>query len=122
MIIKSFTGILAIFLISYFVFGQKKIKFIVLNKSSESFDSLIIRSHNLNEVFLRFKPGDSICKKVEFYGFPGNGEGGFSISIYQKDSLVYGDVFGYFFNSSYVKENYKITVSTNRIVKIDGYP
>lgn len=122
MIIKSSIGILAIFLMSYLFSAPKKIQLMVLNKSNESFDSLIIRSHKLNEVFLSLKPGDSIAKKVEFFSFPGNGEGGFSISIYQKDSLVYGNVFGYFFNSSYVKENYKITVSANRVVKIDGYP
>lgn len=122
MVKKFLAGIIFLSGLIYLLFIQKNVRFIVINQSAETFDSVLIRSHKLEQVFLNVKPGDSLSRKTAFYCPPGNGEGGFSVSIYKKGSLQYGNVFGFFMNASYVKENYKITILENYSAKIIAYP
>lgn len=122
MILKSLVAIILLYGIFYFLFLQKNVRFIVINSSAETFDSVLIRSHKLEQVFLNVKPGDSLSRRTAFNCSPGNGEGGFSVSIYKNGSLQYGNVFGFFMNASIVKENYKITILENRSAKILAYP
>jgi DNA phosphorothioation-dependent restriction protein DptG len=88
----------------------------VVNKSKKNIDSVIIRSYNVNEKFIRLYP-DSLYKRNITIEPPDNTEGGFTIAIYQKDSMVYANSFGYFLNANWIRNSYTVTIAADYTIR-----
>lgn len=92
--------------------SKKEVRITLKNQTKYLIDSVIIRSHEVNEVFRQVQPGDSISKDVAF-NFQVKYEGAWTILVYENSDLKRSGSFGYYSNSSDIKNSYTLTIYNN---------
>lgn len=88
---------------------ENKVSFTLKNQTKHIIDSVVIRSYGVNEIFKQIKPRDSISKNISF-SYKGRDEGAWTILIYSNSELKNTGTFGYYSNSSDIRESYIVTI------------
>ena len=104
-----------IFVIANSCTDNKSTLLVISSETPKEIDSVIIRAYGVTEKFdkVNLNPQQ---RRIALKTLK-NKEGGFTISIYQKDSLINSNSFGYFVNESSIKSKYKIKILKNYSVK-----
>jgi hypothetical protein len=88
----------------------------IVNKGEKNIDSVKIRGYMAEERFINLYP-DSVQKRNILVEPPDNREGGFTIIVFQKDSVVYVGQFGYYINADNIQDNYKLSIAADYTAK-----
>ncbi|MBK8710281.1 MAG: hypothetical protein IPL97_00100 [Niastella sp.] len=88
---------------------------IVSNDSSNEIDSVIVRTNGVKEIFYNVS---SIPQERKIYiKSEKNMVGGFTITIYQKDSILNSTSFGYYMNVESIKSLYSVKILKDYTIK-----
>ncbi len=91
---------------------SKPTNLIICNKTEYKIDSVRILSYGVNVMFRDLLQNEIKNQTVNIKA-PSNVDGGFTIVIFQKDSIVFAGGFGYFSNGFGIKEKYKVNIMEN---------
>jgi hypothetical protein len=84
----------------------------IVNKGIKTIDSVKVRGYMAEEKFVTLFP-DSVQKRNILVEPPDNREGGFTIIVFQKDSIVYVGQFGYYVNADNIQNNYTLSIAAD---------
>jgi hypothetical protein len=84
----------------------------VINKGKKTIDSVIIRAYMPEQKFITLYPDSTQNRNITIEP-PDKAEGGFTIIVYQKDSIVYAGQFGYYLNADWIKNKYTVLISAD---------
>ncbi len=88
----------------------------IVNKGKKNIDSVKIRGYMAEEKFVNLYP-DSVQKRNIVVEPPENTEGGFTVIVYQKDSIVHVSQFGYFMNADQIQDIYTLSIAADYTVR-----
>jgi hypothetical protein len=95
---------------------HKAVVLSVVNKGKNPIDSVKIRGYINEEKFVNLYP-DSVQKRNITVEPPDNREGGFTIIVYQKDSMVHVSQFGYYMNADQIQDNYNLSIAADYSIR-----
>jgi hypothetical protein len=88
----------------------------IVNKGKIPIDSVKIRGYMEDERFVTLLP-DSVQKRKIIVEPPKNSEGGFTIIVYQKDSMVHVSQFGYYANADHIQGTYTLSIAADYTIR-----
>ena len=111
---KTFLIVIILWIISSCT-NTKTTLLIINSETVNEIDSIIVRTHGLTERFEKVNVTPQtrriILKSSQ------KKEGGFTLVVFQKDSIINSGSFGYFVNENEIKPKYKIKILKDYSIK-----
>ncbi|HRD58707.1 MAG TPA: hypothetical protein PK504_11690 [Ferruginibacter sp.] len=95
--------------------NTKSTEIILSSETTNNIDSIIIKSYGVSEKFINLNSTPQI-RTIRFNTSQIN-EGGFTLIIFQNDSIVNAGSFGYFSGKKDIKAKYKVKVLKDYSIK-----